>query len=160
MAVDTAHMNLNTNVTPQHYNKNMITEILKEKTEKPRFFLHDEVKTWLVDNLQITVLTQIETTEWLQSMANMDQPYYNRYLESIQLPTRINVITMTTCDGQTVGCTKTSTFDLSEYAKIIRSSGKRTEELEKNIIQLVDNQRVMQQELIELKAELDLLKQK
>lgn len=140
----------------------MIDEILTQERvgQKPRFFLHDEVKTWLVDNLQTTVLTQIETTEWVQSMANMDQPYYNRYLESLQLPTRINVITMTTCDGETVGCTKTSTFDLSEYAKIIKSSSKRIDELQQNITQLVDNQRVMQQELIELKTELDLLKQK
>jgi hypothetical protein len=67
---------------------------------------------------------------------------------------------MTTCDGETVGCTKTSTFDLSEYAKIIKSSAKRIDELEKNIVQLVDNQRVMQTELIELKTELDSLKQK
>jgi hypothetical protein len=140
----------------------MIDEILTQERvgQKPRFFLHDEVKAWLVDNLQTTVLTQIEMTDWVQSMANMDQPYYNRYLESVQLPTRINVITMTTCDGETVGCTKTSTFDLSEYAKIIKSSGKRIDELQQNITQLVDNQRVMQQELIELKTELDLLKQK
>jgi hypothetical protein len=140
----------------------MIDEILTQERvgQKPRFFLHDEVKAWLVDNMQTTVLTQIEMTDWVQSMANMDQPYYNRYLESVQLPTRINVITMTTCDGETVGCTKTSTFDLSEYAKIIKSSGKRIDELQQNITQLVDNQRVMQQELIELKTELDLLKQK
>jgi hypothetical protein len=140
----------------------MIDEILTQERvgQKPRFFLHDEVKAWLVDNLQTTVLTQIEMTEWVQSMANMDQPYYNRYLESVQLPTRINVISMTTCDGETVGCTKTSTFDLSEYAKIIKSSAKRIDELEKNIVQLVDNQRVMQTELIELKTELDSLKQK
>lgn len=140
----------------------MIDEILTQERvgQKPRFFLHDEVKAWLVDNLQTTVLTQIEMTDWVQSMANMDQPYYNRYLESLQLPTRINVITMTTCDGETVGYTKTSTFDLSEYAKIIKSSGKRIDELQQNITQLVDNQRVMQQELIELKTELDLLKQK
>lgn len=140
----------------------MIDEILTQERvgQKPRFFLHDEVKGWLVDNLQTTVLTQIEMTEWVQSMANMDQPYYNRYLESLQLPTRIKIITMTTCDGETVGCTKTSTFDLSEYAKIIKSSVKRIDELEKNIVQLVDNQRVMQTELIELKTELDSLKQK
>jgi hypothetical protein len=140
----------------------MIDEILTQERvgQKPRFFLHDEVKGWLVDNLQTTVLTQIEMTEWVQSMANMDQPYYNRYLESLQLPTRIKIITMTTCDGETVGCTKTSTFDLSEYAKIIKSSAKRIDELEKNIVQLVDNQRVMQTELIELKTELDSLKQK
>jgi hypothetical protein len=140
----------------------MIDEILTQERvgQKPRFFLHDEVKAWLVDNLQTTVLTQIEMTEWVQSMANMDQPYYNRYLESLQLPTRIKIITMTTCDGETVGCTKTSTFDLSEYAKIIKSSAKRIDELEKNIVQLVDNQRVMQTELIELKTELDSLKQK
>jgi predicted RNase H-like nuclease (RuvC/YqgF family) len=140
----------------------MIDEILTQERvgQKPRFFLHDEVKGWLVDNLQTTVLTQIETTEWVQSMANMDQPYYNRYLESLQLPTRIKIITMTTCDEETVGCTKTSTFDLSEYAKIIKSSSKRIDELQQNITQLVDNQRVMQQELIELKTELDSLKQK
>jgi hypothetical protein len=140
----------------------MIDEILTQERvgQKPRFFLHDEVKAWLVDNMQTTVLTQIEMTDWVQSMANMDQPYYNRYLESVQLPTRINVITITTCDGETVGCTKTSTFDLSEYAKIIKSSGKRIDELQKNITQLVDNQKVMQQELVELKTELDLLKQK
>lgn len=141
----------------------MIDEILKEDRtvgQKPRFFLHDEVKAWLVDNLQTTVLTQIESTDWLQSMANMDQPYYNRYLESIQLPIRINVITMTTCDGDFVGSTKTSTFDLSEYAKIIKSSGKRIDELEKNIQQLVENQRVMQTEIVQLKTELDSLKQK
>jgi hypothetical protein len=140
----------------------MIDEILTEERvgQKPRFFLHDEVKAWLIDNMQTTVLTQIEMTEWMQYMANMDQPYYNRYLESVQLPTRIKVISMTTCDGETVGCTKTSTFDLSDYAKIIRSSIKRIDELQQNITQLVDNQRVMQQELIELKTELDLLKQK
>ena len=48
----------------------------------------------------------------------------------------------------------------SDYAKIIKSSAKRIDELEKNIIQLLDNQRVMQAELIELKTELDLQKQK
>lgn len=140
----------------------MIDEILTEDRigKKPRFFLHDEVKTWLVDNMQTTVLTQIESTDWLQSVANMDQPYYNRYIESVQLPIRINVITMTTCDGETVGCTKTSTFDLSEYVKIIKSSCKRIDEQDKNIQQLVENQRVMQAELIQLKTELDLLKQK
>jgi hypothetical protein len=142
--------------------KTMIDEILTEERvgQKPRFFLHDEVKAWLVDNMQTTVLTQIETTEWVQSMANMDQPYYNRYLESLQLPTRINVMTISSCDGKTVGCTKTSTFDLSDYAKIIKSSAKRIDELEKNIQQLLSNQMIMQQELIELKTELDLQKQK
>lgn len=36
----------------------MIDSILKETRtpdQKPRFFLHDEVKAWLADNLQVTV---------------------------------------------------------------------------------------------------------
>lgn len=34
----------------------MINDMLKERKEgdKPRFFLHDEMKTWLSDNLQIS----------------------------------------------------------------------------------------------------------
>lgn len=34
----------------------MITDILQERTpeQKPRFFLHDEIREWLSDNLQIS----------------------------------------------------------------------------------------------------------
>lgn len=35
----------------------MINDIMKERTpdQKPRFFLHDEVKAWLGDNLKVSI---------------------------------------------------------------------------------------------------------
>lgn len=35
----------------------MIDQILKDRTpdQKPRFFLHDEMKAWLADNLKVTM---------------------------------------------------------------------------------------------------------
>jgi hypothetical protein len=140
----------------------MIDEILKEDRvgKKPRFFLHDEVKAWLSDNLQTTILVSVQTTDWIQSVANMDQPYYNRYTESAAIPSKISLISMMTCDGQTVGSSHYSEIDLSEYAKVIKASCKRIDELEANNRQLGENQVVMQNELVELKKELDLLKQK
>jgi hypothetical protein len=140
----------------------MIDEILKEDRvgKKPRFFLHDEVKAWLSDNLQINILVPVHETQWVQSVANMDQPYYNRYVETVAIPSKLSIISMITCDGQTVGSSHYSEIDLSEYAKVIKASCKRIDELEANNRQLGENQVVMQNELVELKKELDLLKQK
>jgi predicted RNase H-like nuclease (RuvC/YqgF family) len=67
---------------------------------------------------------------------------------------------MMTCDGQIVGSSHYSEIDLSEYTKVIKASCKRIDELEANNRQLGENQVVMQNELVELKKELDLLKQK
>jgi hypothetical protein len=140
----------------------MIDEILKEDRvgKKPRFFLHDEVKAWLSDNLQTTVLVSVQETKWVTSVANMDQPHYNRYTENAAIPSKISIISMITCDGQIVGSSHYSEIDLSEYAKLIKASCKRIDELEAGNRQLGDNQVVLQNELVELKKELDLLKQK
>ena len=140
----------------------MIDEILKEDRvgKKPRFFLHDEVKAWLSDNLQPTILVSVQKTDWIQSVANMDQPYCNRYSESVAVSSKLSIISMITCDGQILGSSHYSEIDLSEYTKVIKASCKRIDELEMNNRQLGDNQVVMQNEIIELKKELNLLKQK
>ena len=120
----------------------MIDEILKEDRvgKKPRFFLHDEVKAWLSDNLQATILVSVQTTDWIQSVA---------------VPSRLSIISMMTCDSQLVGNSHYSEIDLSEYTKVIKASCKRIDELEINNRQLGNNQVVMQNEIIELKKELD-----
>lgn len=138
----------------------MITEILKERTQKPRFFLHDEVKAWLRENMQLSLICNPGSTVYIPSIAGMEHDYYNRYTENIPIPEYIKLTTVLTCDGEQLGMSYTQNIDLTDYVKILKASSKRLEESEKNIKHLLQNQMTMQQELIQLKEELAQLKQK
>lgn len=72
----------------------MIDDIMKERTPeaKPRFFLHDEVKAWLADNLQVNIqLTPNHSTHW--GLQNRIQNYgiYSPLVAGFALESRIMV---------------------------------------------------------------------
>lgn len=60
----------------------MIDEILITKTpdQKPRFFLHDEVKAWLKDNLEISVQLKplVSQDNMLTAILQRDLGYYQQ----------------------------------------------------------------------------------
>jgi hypothetical protein len=140
----------------------MIDEILTEERvgQKPRFFLHDEVKAWLKENMQLSLICDHGPITYIPSIAGMEHDYYNRYSENIPISEHVRLSAVLTCDGEKLGMTFAQNIDLSYYVKILKASSKRLEENEKNIRTLLQNQMTMQEELIQLKQELAELKQK
>lgn len=139
----------------------MIEDMLKERKEgdKPRFFLHEEMKAWLGDNLNIVTTVRAMREIYLRSVAHMDQPKYNRYDENISVPEGFEISSVTSLDGMSVGPIAFTYIDLSNYIKVIAALTKRVEELESvrntDVAQLIANQIVLQNELIELKTKLN-----
>lgn len=139
----------------------MIEDMLKERKEgdKPRFFLHEEMKAWLADNINIATTVSSSGETYIRSIAYIDQPKYNRYQENILVPTRFEISSIASLDGITLGPVAHTYIDLQSYVKVIGVLTKRVEELEAarnaDIDQLIANQQVMQNELCELKKQLD-----
>lgn len=139
----------------------MIDDVLKERQEgdKPRFFLHEELKAWLANNMNISVLTRGTGFKAVGSIAYIDQPAFNRYRETVTLTTGYEVSSMTTIDGTPIGYSSNTHIDLSPIINVIDVLTKRVHELETvrnpDMVQLIANQMVMQNEIVELKKQLD-----
>lgn len=139
----------------------MIDDMLKERKQgdKPRFFLHEEMKAWLGDNLNIATTVRSTNEAYVRSVAHMDQPKYNRYEENLLVPKGFEISSVTLIDGMSVGPIAHTYIDLTNYVKVINVLTKRVEELESarnaDVAQLIANQIVMQDEIVELKKQLD-----
>lgn len=145
----------------QNY-KNMIQDILtapREENQKPKFFLHEEMKAWLADNINLATTVDCVDYKYVASVAYMDQPKFNRYQENVTLPTTFKVSSIPSIDGTSLGFIAHTYMDLTPYAKVIDVLTKRVEELESvrnaEVAQLIANQIVLQNELVELKKKLD-----
>ena len=130
MGVDTAHMNQNTNVITKQYKQNMIADILmeREKDQKPRFFLHDEMKAWLADQMQMSLSDQTMDDVWVDSVAEAGTPY--AYREQIKLSGKRYIAITPMIAGQMLP-TKGFEIDMSTFRTVIVSLTKRVEYLEK-----------------------------
>ena len=139
----------------------MIDDVLKERkqNDKPRFFLHEEMKAWLADNMNISVLTRGTGFKAVGSIAYIDQPAFNRYRETVTLTTGFEISSMATIDGTPIGYSSNTYIDLSPIVNVIDTLAKRVHELETvrsdAVVQLIANQIVMQDEIVELKKQLD-----
>lgn len=139
----------------------MIDDMLKERKQgdKPRFFLHEEMKAWLADNINLATTVDCVDYKYVASVAYMDQPKFNRYQENVTLPTTFKVSSIPSIDGTSLGFIAHTYMDLTPYAKVIDVLTKRVEELESvrnaEVAQLIANQIVLQNELVELKKKLD-----
>jgi hypothetical protein len=72
----------------------MIADILKEKTPetKPRFFLHDEVKAWLHDNLEIRIkVLPSYSTNWDMQSKLQNLGFYRPIITSFMLQTNVTI---------------------------------------------------------------------
>lgn len=72
----------------------MIADILKEKTPetKPRFFLHDEVKAWLHDNLEVRIkVVPSYSTNWDMQSRLQNLGFYRPIVTSFMLQTNVTI---------------------------------------------------------------------
>ena len=109
----------------------MITDILedREKDQKPRFFLHDEMKSWLQDQMQISICDQIYDQVWVDSVAEAGTPY--AYREQIKLDGRRRLQITPMIAGMMLA-SNSFEIDLSPYRSVIVSLTKRVEYLEQS----------------------------
>lgn len=140
----------------------MIQDILtapREENQKPKFFLHEEMKTWLSENINIATVVITPEYKYVSSVAYMDQPVYNRYKETVTLPAILQISSIASIDGTPLGFSSHTYIDLTPYVKVIDVLTKRVEELESvrssDVAQLIANQIVIQNELVELKTKLN-----
>ncbi len=151
-----------------HNYKNMLQEILtapRTEDQKPKFFLHDEMITWLSDTCYFTTSIRPEgryglTLPYIDSYG---QVYSSEYTE---VATHFIVENKCLIEGKQIGPSTSSYIDLTSHLKVIQSLVTRVNWLEEamkinnqkigtEIAQLVNNQIVMQNELVELKTKLD-----
>ena len=109
----------------------MITYILedREKDQKPRFFLHDEMKSWLQDQMQISICDQIYDQVWVDSVAEAGTPY--AYREQIKLDGRRRLQITPMIAGMMMPSNSIE-IDLSTYRTVIVSLTKRVQYLEQS----------------------------
>lgn len=146
----------------------MLQEILtapRTEDQKPKFFLHDEMITWLSDTCYFTTSIRPEGKQ------GITLPYIDAYgqtysTEYIEIPTYFIVDNKCLIEGKQIGPSTSSYIDLTNHTKIIKSLITRVNWLEEaikinnqkigsEIAQLVSNQIVMQNELVELKSKLN-----
>ena len=151
-----------------HNYKNMLQEILtapRTEDQKPKFFLHDEMITWLSDTCYFT--TSIRPG----GKQGITLPYIDSYgqvysTEYIEIPTHFIIENRFLIEEKQIGPSTSSYIDLTNHTKIIQSLITRVNWLEEamkinnqkigaEIAQLVNNQIVMQNELVELKTKLN-----
>ena len=109
----------------------MISDILeqREKDQKPRFFLHDEMKSWLQDQMQISICDQIYDQVWVDSVAEAGTPY--AYREQIKLDGRRRLQITPMIAGMMMPSNSIE-IDLSTYRTVIVSLTKRVQYLEQS----------------------------
>jgi hypothetical protein len=145
----------------------MITDILKEREvdQKPRFFLHDEMISWLSDTCYFTTSIRPEGRYGL-TLPYIDSYGYTHSTEYLEVATHFVVENKCLIEGKQIGPSTSSYIDLTSHLKIIQSLVTRVNWLEEamkinnqkigsEIAQLVSNQVVMQNELVELKSKLN-----
>ena len=109
----------------------MISDILeqREKDQKPRFFLHDEMKSWLQDQMQISICDQTYDQVWVDSIAEAGTPY--AYREQIKLDGRRRLQITPMIAGMMMPSNSIE-IDLSTYRTVIVSLTKRVQYLEQS----------------------------
>ena len=109
----------------------MITDILedREKDQKPRFFLHDEMKSWLQEQMCISISDQTYDQVWVNSVAEAGTPY--AYREQIKLDGRRR-LQITPMIAGIMLASNSFEIDLSPYRSVIVSLTKRVEYLEQS----------------------------
>jgi hypothetical protein len=145
----------------------MITDILKEREvdQKPRFFLHDEMISWLSDTCYFTTSIRPEGRYGL-TLPYIDSYGHTHSTEYLEVATHFVVENKCLIEGKQIGPSTSSYIDLTSHLKIIQSLVTRVNWLEEamkinnqkigsEIAQLVSNQVVMQNELVELKSKLN-----
>ena len=109
----------------------MITDILedREKDQKPRFFLHDEMKSWLQEQMCISISDQTYDQVWVNSVAEAGTPY--AYREQIKLDGKRHLQITPMISGIMLA-SNSFEIDLSPYRSVIVSLTKRVEYLEQS----------------------------
>ena len=109
----------------------MITDILedREKDQKPRFFLHDEMKSWLQEQMCISISDQTYDQVWVNSVAEAGTPY--AYREQIKLDGK-RCLQITPMIAGIMLASNSFEIDLSPYRSVIVSLTKRVEYLEQS----------------------------
>ena len=109
----------------------MITDILedREKDQKPRFFLHDEMKSWLQEQMCISISDQTYDQVWVDSVAEAGTPY--AYREQIKLDGRRR-LQITPMIAGVMMPSNSIEIDLSTYRTVIVSLTKRVQYLEQS----------------------------
>jgi hypothetical protein len=122
----------------------MIDDILKEhKTgEKPRFFLHDEMKAWLADNLRITIQAGVNHA-YEYTLGQKLKVYSGNFPAGVNIKVEASI-------ADELFVSQGVNFSLHEYVESLRSLATVTEECMFRILDL-------QRENEELKRRLDLI---
>ena len=109
----------------------MISDILeqREKDQKPRFFLHDEMKSWLQEQMCINISDQTYDQVWVDSVAEAGTPY--AYREQIKLDGRRRLQITPMIAGMMMPSNSIE-IDLSTYRTVIVSLTKRVQYLEQS----------------------------
>ena len=109
----------------------MISDILeqREKDQKPRFFLHDEMKSWLQEQMYISISDQTYDQVWVDSVAEAGTPY--AYREQIKLDGRRRLQITPMIAGMMMPSNSIE-IDLSTYRTVIVSLTKRVQYLEQS----------------------------
>ena len=107
----------------------MISDILedRQKDQAPRFFLHDEMKCWLQEQMCISISDQTYDQVWVNSVAEAGTPY--AYREQIKLDGRRRLQITPMIAGMMLA-SNSFEIDLSPYRTVIVSLTKRVEYLE------------------------------
>jgi hypothetical protein len=116
----------------------MIEDILKERKpgDKPRFFLHDEMKLWLKDNLKIYshAITQGQGHSPLQNKLNLSAPLPNEYV----IQTGISM------DGEQLSYTTVS-INLRQYEQALQTMSNVVETCMKEILILQHDNKMLKE---------------
>lgn len=109
----------------------MISDILeeREKDQAPRFFLHDEMKSWLQNQMSISISDQTYDQVWVNCVVEAGTPY--AYREQIKLDGRRR-LQITPMIAGTMMASNCFEIDLTPYRSTIVSLTKRVEYLEQS----------------------------
>jgi hypothetical protein len=122
----------------------MIDQILKDRKpgEKPRFFLHDEMKAWLADNLRITIQAGVNHA-YDYTLGQKLKVYSGNFPAGIHINVEASI-------ADELFVSQGSNYSLHEYVESLRSLATVSEEC---MFRIVD----LQRENEELKRRLDLI---
>ena len=122
----------------------MIDQILKDRKpgEKPRFFLHDEMKAWLADNLKITIQAGVNHA-YDYTLGQKLKVYSGNFPAGIHINVEASI-------ADELFVSQGSNYSLHEYVESLRSLATVTEEC---MFRIVD----LQRENEEFKRRLDLI---
>lgn len=122
----------------------MIDQILKDRKpgDPPRFFLHDEMKAWLADNLRITIQAGVNHA-YDYTLGQKLKVYSGNFPAGIHINVEASI-------ADELFVSQGSNYSLHEYVESLRSLATVSEECMFRILDL-------QRENEELKRRLDLI---